>query len=234
MEDMRTIRHAAWGGLAGLILAVTSIVFFAIVAADPTDTDASILDNIAGDTEQALAPTALILLGPAVALLLWFAAGLARYLAARDPAEGLTAAVIPGMALFAGLLFAGLTLDLSSILAASWTDRFTADADTARLLGVAGAFLWLGSLVGGAVVVAATSRVGQRTGLLPAWAVWLGYAVALVCLFGVATYGLAMPVFGLWLLGAEIGLLRATRPTAATVRLPAQPGVPTGQPTPTG
>jgi ABC-type enterochelin transport system permease subunit len=85
--------------------------------------------------------------------------------------------------LFGGLMITGVALDVSSAVT-SLSDEFTPDSDVARVLGTAGAIIGLTGLIGGAVVVAATTRIAQRAQALPSWAVWTSYAVAVLCMSG--------------------------------------------------
>ncbi len=98
--------------------------------------------------------------------------------------------------------------------------------DTARVLGTAGFVVALTGLTGGAALVAVTTRIAQQARALPKWAVWVSYAVAVLCLSGFWSGGMASVAFALWLIGAVIGVLRAAR-------VPQPPAVPThGAPAP--
>ena len=91
----------------------------------------------------------------------------------------------------------------------------------------------LTGLIGGAVLVAVTTRIAQQARALPTWAVWVSYAVAVLCLSGFWSGGMASVAFALWLIGAVIGVLRAARRTPPglpsrrrTHRLPMRPARP--------
>jgi hypothetical protein len=123
-------------------------------------------------------------------------------------------------------MITGVSLDVASAFAA-WSDEFTADPDTVRALGMAGQVLALTGLIGGGVLVAVTTRIAQQARALPTWATWTSYAVAVLCLSGFWSGGMASVALALWLFGAVIGVLRAAR------RTPPAPGVPTqGAPAP--
>jgi len=93
------------------------------------------------------------------------------------------------------------------------SDQFTPDADIARVLGTAGGLIGFTGLVGGAVLVAVTTRIAQQARALPTWAVWVSYAVAVLCLSGFWSADMAAVPFWLWLIGAVIGVLRVARRT---------------------
>ena len=135
-------------------------------------------------------------------------------------------ATVPAAALLGGLLITGVSLDVSRAVTA-WSDEFTPDPDTARVLGTAGLLVALTGLTGGAALVAVTTRIAQHARALPAWAVWASYVVAGLSLTGFWSGGMASVAFALWLIGAVIGVLHAAR------RTPPAPAVPTqGAPAP--
>jgi hypothetical protein len=142
-------------------------------------------------------------------------------LSGGDP---LAHAIVPGAALFGGLVITGVSLDVASAFAA-WSDEFTADPDTVRAFGMAGQVLALTGLIGCGVLVAVTTRIAQQTRALPTWAVWVSYAVVVLCLSGFWSGGMASVAFALWVIGAVIGVLRAARrtPPAPAVRAQAAP-----------
>ena len=137
---------------------------------------------------------------------------------ASVPARRMRMATVPATALLGGLMITGVSLDVSSAVTA-WSDEFTPNADTARVLGTAGAVVALTGLTGGAALVAVTTRIAQQARVLPKWAIWVSYAVAVLCLSGFWSAGMASVAFALWLIGAVIGVLRAARRTP-----PAQAG----------
>ncbi len=128
-------------------------------------------------------------------------------LSGGDP---LAHATVPAAALLGGLMITGVSLDVGSAFA-GWSDEFTPDPDTARALGMAGQVLGLTGLIGGAVLVAVTTRIAQQARALSTWAVWVPYVVAVLCLSGFWSGGMGSVAFALWLVGAVIGVLRSAR-----------------------
>jgi hypothetical protein len=139
-------------------------------------------------------------------------------LSGGDP---LAHATVPAAALLGGLMITAVSLDVGSAFAAL-SDEFTPDPDTARALGMAGQVLGLTGLIGGAVLVAVTTRIAQQARALPRWAVWVSYAVAVLCLSGFWSGGMASVAFALWLIGAVVGVLRAARRTPPERAAPAK------------
>jgi hypothetical protein len=195
-----------------VVLLAGGIALGALAGVDaPGLSDAAILERIGSGRNQAAAGLALPMLASASALLLWFAVGLRRALERLEGDEPLLHAIVPAAALFAGLVIVGAAIDVSSAVTALATDAFTPDPEVARVLGTAGATIGLTGLVGGAVMVAATTRIAQRAQALPTWAVWASYVVVVLCLIGFWTAGMGSVALGLWLVGAVIALLRASR-----------------------
>lgn len=221
MDESRVLRRAGWAGVTSVVLLVVGVALCASAGVDdPGLSDTAILDRLDG-VRQTAAGIGLPVLGVGIALLLWFAVGLRWVLDRLSGGDPLVHATVPAAALFGGLMITGVSLDVSSALTA-WSDAFTPDPDTARVLGTAGLVIALTGLTGGAALVAVTTRIAQQARVLPTWAVWVSYAVAVLCLSSFWSGGLASVAFALWLLGAAIGLLRMARRSPAAPAVPAQ------------
>ncbi|WP_412538430.1 hypothetical protein R8Z50_21560 [Longispora sp. K20-0274] len=213
MDESRALRRAAWAGAASVVLLVLAVALGALVGVDaPGVSDAVILGRLDDGARRVAAGVGLPILGVGVALLFWFAVGLRRMLDRMSGGDPLAHAIVPAAALLGGLMITGVSLDVSSAITAM-SDAFTPDADIARVLGTAGGLVALTGLTGGAVLVAVTTRIAQQARALPRWAVWVSYAVVVLCLSGYWSAGMASVAFGLWLIGAVIGMLRAARRT---------------------
>jgi hypothetical protein len=222
MDESRALQRAGWAGAASVVLLAVAVALTALVGVDqPSMSDAAILGRIDDGARQTAAGIGLPVLAVGVALLLWFAVGLRRVLDRLSGGDPLAHATVPAAALLGGLMIAGVSLDVSSAVTAL-SDEFTPDPDTARVLGTAAAVVGLTGLVGGATLVAVTTRIAQQARALPTWAVWVSYAVAVLCLSGYWTAGMASVAFALWLIGAVIGVLRAARRTPPAPAVPAQ------------
>lgn len=214
MDESRALRRAGWAGVGSLVLLAGAVGLGYLVGVDdPSMSDADILARLNDDTRQAAAGFAPPVLAAGVALLLWFAAGLRRVLDRLSGGDPLAHVVVPAAAMFGGLMITGVSLDVSSGFAA-WSAEFTPDPNTVRALGMAGQVLALTGLIGGGVVVAVTTRIARRAGALPAWAMWASWVVVVLCLAGFWSGGIASVAFGLWLIGAVVGVLRAARGAA--------------------
>ncbi|MEU4192044.1 hypothetical protein AB0E69_09110 [Kribbella sp. NPDC026611] len=210
MDEPRALRRAAWAGAASVVLLAVGVALGYLVGVDdPSMSDSDILRRLNDDGRQVAAGFAPPVLALGIALLLWFATGLRRVLDRLSGGDPLAHAIVPAAALFGGLTITGVSLDVASAFAA-WSNEFTADPNTVRALGMAGQVLALTGLIGCGVVVAVTTRIAGQAGVLPTWATWVSYAVAVLCLSGFWSGGMASAAFALWLIGAVIGVLRAT------------------------
>lgn len=211
MDESRALQRAAWAGAASIALLVVGLALTYLVGVDDaTMSDADILERLNDRGRQAAAGIGVPVLAAGVALLLWFATGLRQVLDQLSGGDPLAHATVPAAALLGGLMVTAVSLDVGSAFAA-WSDEFTPDPDTVRALGMAGQVLGLTGLIGGTVLVAVTTRIAQQAGALPKWAVWVSYAVAVLCLSGFWSGGMASVAFGLWLIGAVIAVLRTAR-----------------------
>jgi hypothetical protein len=218
MDESRALQRAGWAGAASVVLLAVGVVLGYLVGVDdPSMSDADILERLNDDGRQAAAGIGLPVLAAGIALLLWFATGLRGVLDRISGGDSLAHAIVPAAGLLGGLMITGVSLDVSSALAA-WSKEFTPDPNTARVLGTAGVVVALTGLVGAAVLVAATTRIAQQAGVLPTWAVWASYVVVVLCLSGFWSGGMGSVAFGLWLVGAVITVLRAARRTPSDAR----------------
>jgi hypothetical protein len=221
MDESRALRRAGWAGAASVVLLIVGVTLDALVGVDePGVSDAAILERLDDGARQAAAGIGLPVIAAGVALLLWFATGLRQVLDRLSGGDPLAHATVPAVALLGGLMITGVSLDVSSAITAL-SDEFTPDPDTARVLGTAGLLVALTGLTGGAVLVAVTTRIAQQARALPTWAVWVSYAVAVLCLSGFWSGGMASVVFALWLIGAVIAVLRTSRRTLPAPTVPA-------------
>ncbi|MEV6411587.1 hypothetical protein [Kribbella sp. NPDC051718] len=218
MDESGALRRAGWAGAASVVLLVAAVALCYLVGVDdPSMSDSDILERLNDDGRQAAAGIGVPVLAAGVALLLWFATGLRRVLDRLSGGDPLAHAVVPGAALFGGLMITGVSLDVGSAFAA-WSDEFTADPNTVRALGMAGQVLALTGLAGCAVVVAVTTRIAHQAHALPTWAIWVSYAVAVLCMTGFWSGGMASAAFALRLIGAVVAVLRMARQTPPVPR----------------
>ncbi len=211
MDEARALRRAGWAGAASVGLLVLGLALTYLVGVDQASmSDAAILERLDDGGRQAAAGIGVPVLAAGTALLLWFATGLRHVLDQLSGGDPLAHAIVPAAALLGGFLITAVSLDVGSAFAAL-SDEFTPDPNTSRALGIAGEVVGLTGLVGGAVIVAVTTRIAQQARVLSRWAVWASYVVAALCMTGFWSGGMGSVAFGLWLIGAVTGVLRAAR-----------------------
>ncbi|MGH8969039.1 MAG: hypothetical protein ACRDV1_03735 [Actinomycetes bacterium] len=202
-------------GISGIVFVVlTTAVFVLTGEGDFSQSDAQVRDFFVDSSRQDMAFAALVLLPIAMAALLWFVAGVRGLLRGGDGGGGgLPSAAALGGGVFAATFLASSTVSNAVPAALAFTDNYVFAVGIARLTLVLGLVLATVALGGGAVLVAATSLAGQRTGLLPRWFAISGYVVAVLCLFSLLLFAWPYALFGLWILTFSIMLLRAPRTT---------------------
>ena len=218
IDGSRALRRAAWAGAASVVALGIGVGLCSLAGVDASGTsDAVIRDRLDDRANQVAAGVGLPTLGLGVALLLWFAAGLRQVLDRISGGDPLTQAVVPAAALLGGLTITGVSLDVSSAITRLAADAFTPDPDTVRVLGTAGLVIGLTGLTGGAVMVAVSTWIAHQAHILRRWAVWASYLVAVLCLTSFWNGGMASVAFALWVIGAVLGILKAST-TADTPR----------------
>lgn len=144
-------------------------------------------------------------------LLLVFAPGLRRFIAARVPAGSLLPDVAGG-----GLMLVAVAQLMGSAL----TTEFVAGlADPDKMVPETAVFFghWIGTVpwlwVGAGVSALALGRAGRKHGVVQSWLAWTSLVVgAVTTLLGISPLQYLGGMFGpLWLTLAALGLLRQTR-----------------------
>jgi hypothetical protein len=226
MTTRRGERLAGLLGIASVPLLVAGALLIGLPTPAEDDPDREFVNYFTEHDGEIWLGATLTVLG--LVSLLVFLTGLRTLLRRAEPERGGGA----GLVLAAGTGFAlfelvGVTIIAGTAGAADFFDGFALDPDTARLmLGMS----WLPSIYGGlaaTVVVAATSLVAKRTGILPKGFVRAGYVVTAV-LFVTAFLGFGGLVFAVWVLVVGVVLITRTGGEAGAAAAPTRPaaGVP--------
>jgi hypothetical protein len=147
---------------------------------------------------------------------LGFLAGLRSVLRRAEGDPGTLSSLVFG----AGIVFTAVWSASAATLAAvayavEFSDAPVNNPDIVRVLPQLGSLLLLlGGGFAGILLVAATSVLVFRTGVLPRWLAWLGIPVAIALVFPV-TYMNILPFVG-WVLVASVALFRRQEETMAT------------------
>jgi hypothetical protein len=224
---MQAPRSDFWTPLAGLAAALTFFfgVVFAANGPDNDDSNAKIVAWYADHGHRVGVIVGAFILAFFGLFLLWFTAGVRERLrAAEGPGGRLGDVALGGGILCVAAIWVGAAA-LAAIPAGvslGGSPDLT-NADLARFLPSVGfgAILLFG-MFGAIALIDAVSIVIWRTGVLPRWLAWLGFACGVILLFGVVF--LPMIALPIWLIATSIVLLR----TGSTATEPAAPATPTG------
>jgi hypothetical protein len=199
-------RWAALSGIVFVVLMLTGAYF----VTDVPEADASAQEiagylTDSGDHRRNIIGAYLWVLGGLA--FLGFVAGLRAVLRRAEGDPGTLSSLVFG----AGVVFTAVWSVSAAALAAvafavEFADAPVSDPDLVRALPQLGSLLLLlGGGFAGILLVAATSILAFRTGVLPRWLAWLGIPVAVALVVDV-TYMNILPFVG-WVLVASITLL---------------------------
>lgn len=195
-----------FAGVASLVSIVASSmadgVYDKSVAGDPP----GILDKLADQIPQILAMHTGAMVS--AVLLLVFAPGLRRFVAARVPRGSLLPDVAAG-----GLMLVAVAQLMGSALT---TEFVFGLSDPEQVVPETGVFFghWIGTVpwlwVGAGVSALALGRAGREFGVVPTWLAWTSLVLgAVTTLFGISPLQYLGGMTGpLWLTVAALGLLR--------------------------
>jgi hypothetical protein len=205
---MLTSGFARWAALSGALFVALWVTAFLILGdtVESSDSDAAILAYFGDKDHRTREFIVLVLL---LAASLPFIVFISVLRARLEYGEG-GAGVWTMAAFAAGLVSSALwtvaaTLYVLPSLQTYGNGGFQLDPDTFRLLNSAGFIAWFSAGTIMSILVLATSVLGTRTGVIPRWLSWLGFAVALSLL---AAF-LVIPVIVLlaWLFTVSIALV---------------------------
>lgn len=224
---MRQPRRDVWTPIAGVLAAVTFAAGVILSSASPKDSasDAQVIAWYTHHGHRIADLVGAYLLAACGLFLLWFVSGLCQRLrAAEGPGGRLATVALGGGIVCVGMLWAGA----AALVSISGAESFGGvpairNADLARFLPQVGdAAILLFAMFGAIALIDATSIVIWRTGVLPRWFAWLGFACAVVLLFGVVF--IPMVAFPVWLLAGSVILFRLpsieTQPVVVAVPTP--------------
>jgi hypothetical protein len=212
VTTVRFERRAGWAGIACIAFFAAGAVLGAI-SSSSSDDPAAIIARYTDGTKNVEAELSAFLMGFALLFFLPFVAGVRSLLRrGEDEPTGL-----PSVAFGAGILMASL-LALVNVLTVAvpaseeFLDQYTVNPDVAQTFEVAGWWVLNYASLAGTVLVAATSLGARRAGAFPRWLTVAGYAVAVVGLFGLFTWGLSILLQMLWALVVSVVLVRGVTP----------------------
>jgi hypothetical protein len=214
-DELKSPRAA---GVAGLVFAGLFIASFLLLRHTPPEgsTAAQIATFYLRTNIKRLAIVELYV-GPFAGIaFLWFVAVIRARIGAREDRFFATVFLGSGI-LFAGMFFGALAAGGAVIAAIKFQGAPPPSPDTFVLArGLAYTFLYIFAMRAAAVFTAVVSTIALRTGALPRWLAFVGYALALVLLLGVAYTRWTVLFFPLWVAAVSVVILvRHGEPTGA-------------------
>lgn len=211
----------AWAGVGAGLAGIATIVGSSMTTAVYDEDVAGNATGIMGRLAEQTGPLLLMHTGAMVSavLLVVFAAGLRRRLAAATGDS-----LLPQVA-FSGLLLVSVALLMGSGLT---TEFAFGVKDEGLLVPATAAFFghWVNTIpwlwVGAGVAALAVGLAGRASGAVPTWLAWTSLVLgAITTVFGISPLQyMAGAVGPLWLLVAAVGLLRSEVPVAGTAQDP--------------
>ena len=173
------------GGICGILFVVLVVPSFLsppdtpVAASGPQD----VIDYFNGRQDGILIFNGLLLVFAAF-FFLWFLGVLHGVLQSAEEGEGygFSSVSLIGGLLFVALMLAGAAVEIGYPAALARFENFQHDAQLGFLSLALSGWMYRFAFVGMSVLIAATSAVTLRTGILPGWLAWAGFAVALVAL----------------------------------------------------
>jgi hypothetical protein len=199
-----------WCGIAGFAFVALSII--ALVLANPPDSHKGreefvrYYGDFRGSSHEWRDVLATFVVFVGAFCFAWFLRRLRDLVRAAD--DGLAAIAVGGGFVTITLLMASFVAATAVGTAASYSDDYRIDLDTAILMSNVALFLYTAAGTGAAVMVWATSLAARRGRLLPRWLTWAGFVVAVACLATTALDGLPFLLLLLWILALSGSFLR--------------------------
>jgi hypothetical protein len=211
-------RWERWAPVSGLVFVVSFLaLFFVFFVPTEVGTQAASATQIA-DYYRGRGQAALLLMYTLIGLagmsLLWFSGSVSASLRRAEPAPGrLAGAALTGGVASATLLFAGGATLLAPFTVVVLDSKPALDATLYEVLSAMGFTAVNFGLLGGAVMVVATSLVALRWGGFPVWFAWLGILVAVALALNIL-YFFGLFIWAAWVLLTS--LLLVARPIGRT------------------
>ena len=211
-------RWERWAPVSGLLFAASFVGLFLVFFVPAEIGTAGGSATQIADYYNGRGSGGLLLMYALVALtgasLVWSSGSITASLRRAEPAPGRLAGVaLGGGVASATLLLVGGAALLAPFNVVALSARATLDPTLHEALSAMGFLTINFGLLGGTVMILATSLVARRYGGFPAWFAWLGFAVA-VALWLNILYFLGMFLWPAWILLASL-LTRAGRTDGA-------------------
>jgi hypothetical protein len=209
----RELRAPAAAGIAGLVFSGLFVASLVLLYRSPAkgSSAAQIAAWYLRGNVETIGLVGLYLLPFAGIAFLWFIAAVRNRIGQHEDRFFATVFMGGGI-LFVGMLYAAAASAGASLAAVKFQGAPPPHPDVfvfAR--GLAYTFLYVYAIRAAAVFMIVSSTIGLRTGTLPRWLAFLGYAVALVLLFSVSYFKGFIFIFPAWVSIVSVELLARAR-----------------------
>ena len=210
-------------GVAGLVFSVLFVVAVLALRVRP-DSGANareIADFYLQQQRGRVALVGLYVVPFAGIAFLWFVAAIRSHLGGAQEDRFFATVMVGSGTLFVAMLFAASAAGGALVAGVKFLDEPPPSADTvifARGLGFA--FLFVFGVRLAAVFMLVVSTIGLRTGVLPRWLVFAGYACGLVFLVTVTYVELLALLLPAWVAVVSVVILRSARGKVAPTSSP--------------
>ena len=173
------------GGICGILYLILFIPSYLSAPDTPVSTSSpqDVIDYFSNRQSESLIANGLLLVFAAF-FFLWFLGVLHGVLQGVEEGEGygFSSVSLVGGLLFVALMLAGAAVEVGYPAALARFENFQHDAQLGFLSLALSGWMYRFAFVGMSVLIAATSVVALRTGVLPGWLAWAGLVAALVAL----------------------------------------------------
>jgi hypothetical protein len=181
MSDTAVLRLAGVSGLLFLVLFIPSYLT-PPDAPIATSTPQQVFEYFNGRQGEILLLNGVFLIFASFCFIVFM--GVLHHAAQRAEAGGLgfSSIVLGGGLMFVSLMLVGAAAEIVHSATQARFQNFSVDAQLGFLSLAMSGWLYRFAFVGMSAMIAATSLIGLRGGLLPAWLAWLGFAAAVLAL----------------------------------------------------
>lgn len=172
------------GGICGILFVVLVVPSFLSAPDTPVATSSpqEVISYFDNRQDGILTFNGLLLIFAAF-FFLWFLGVLHSGLRGAEGEEhGFSSVSLAGGLLFVALILAGAAVEIVYPATLARFENFQQDAQLGFLSLALSGWMYRFAFAGMSVLIAASSAVGLRTGVLPGWLAWFGFVVALVAL----------------------------------------------------
>jgi hypothetical protein len=216
---VRELRSPRAAGVAGLVFAALFVAAFLLMRHGPASgsTPAEVARFYLRTNERRLAVVQLYLAPFAGIAFLWFIAVIRDRIGAHEDRFFSTVFLGSGL-VFVAMLFAAVAAGGAPLAGVRFQGSPAPSPDAVVLSrGIAYSLLYIYGMRVAAVFITVVSTISLRLGTVPRWLAAVGFALALVLLFGVSFSRWSVLLFPAWVAAVSIAILvrRGDEPAAA-------------------